>query len=488
MYGNAPQPVNPLATAGQFVGLQNAMQQNQNAQAQNPLIKANAVSAQQQNQMQAGIIRANQLFENNLNPDGTINFNRLRTAVAKDPIAQQGIDYINKMAAVQNAPQQLTNPNGSTRTVALQSANTILNPTSAQSPAPQNMQQPTPPNAPSQDDIDNAHNHIDTLQNAITPLMNNANPTHSDVIGQAGNVVNAHGVSGGKIGISGGDMTNLLATMPEDQTQLPAWIQQHAQQLQQAKQQLTQNYGPPSSQQQSTPDTTTDNNTTTPSITGPAPGMVEMQQNRALGAQKDIQTARDKATAAQPTIGILNKIIDLSKAGGATGPASSKIAGVYSYLSDLGLAPPGITDAAIQTKEIAKYTGMLIQANGNPGSDARQEGLQAANVNVEQIPQLIQSLARSQLAMQQIHNSRLNVLQNNPQALNDPATEEKLMSQFNQAADPRAQELTLMSPKEQQDYFTTLRKTNPNEVDKVINSFRTMRQLGAFKGQSNNGN
>lgn len=204
-------------------------------------------------------------------------------------------------------------------------------------------------------------------------------------------------------------------------------------------------------------------------------------QKRLDASQARVDTIRNEATEAAPRISTLNKVLDLSRSGAMTGPISKRIGGLYTNLVDLGVATPGMETSAQQLGQIQKYLKDTLSNYAIKGETTNQklDLLERANANDEQLPEVLQEVARYALANAKGKIIRQNLVNRVVGERVDPEKEEQFKATLDKVYDPQAVELTLMQPEE----ITKFLKKLPNAAarERVKNNYLALKELGAFE-------
>lgn len=207
-------------------------------------------------------------------------------------------------------------------------------------------------------------------------------------------------------------------------------------------------------------------------IAAPAIG----SQKRIEDSQARIQAVREEATKAAPDAATIDKVYNLSKAGVETGNTKAFWSDVKNTLAATGVSSDKMKTEAETFGELQKYMAQISQGNGIR-SDKELDQVLKANPNDKMLPGTIQNVTRYLLANVQGKILKQNALNNAIGNGLDPDKEEKFKNQWDKVYDPRAVELTLLSPKERDKF---LDKQDDKTADKIIKSYKEMRQLGAF--------
>lgn len=188
------------------------------------------------------------------------------------------------------------------------------------------------------------------------------------------------------------------------------------------------------------------------------------------------QVTKD-ATDVPQKLAAYNEVINLNKAGAPTG---TNIANMYQYLSkNIPGVAQGVTDKAVQAQEISKYLSQGLIAGGMPGSDARLQELQHANVNPDQLPETIKELtpffkasAEGAVAKQAFYNKATN---NGTDLSKEPQASQK----WNQNYDPRWMEFDKLGDNGAKKEFL---KKHPDMIDKESN-LKNLQKMGVVGNQ-----
>jgi len=469
-----PEPLNPLELIGKYANANQALMQNQLTQ-----------------QQLRGKIALGKLIDKNTDEYGNLKQNALMTDVARDPDARI---YALQTRSESNAANPLINYMGQDG-----QGNFVRK----QAPYSQvlNMINPPQRSSPSQDKIDRLHSHIGTVQETLQGLADKGNEvTQKDVINSVADMVahpdtDFHATDGAAI-LS--QIPSGPGGTPPTGQQLQAAIQPKLAQVNQAKSQLEAQYpsskmlaaskvaqqfaGAPSAVagsagQEAPPSSIGQENGEVPTSQGsvgiPTDLPVGYSENIAHWQQHYNQVQRE-ADAVPQTKATLERIMGLSKKNLPTG---TFVKNVYQALAERDLAPKGVEDQASMLQEITKYMQQAVLSSGMPDSDKKLNAVEEANTHPDQLPQTIQHLIPSLEAMNEARLLKANYYRkiagvNNG---NTPALVSQAQSSWNNTADIRAIEYSLLPAKERKEYVNRL--TDEDAVNLLERSKR-MKQEG----------
>lgn len=461
-------PYNPLKTIGDVTAIQNAQQQGQYAQGKNQLQQAN--------------IRANQIFANNTDENGYTDKLKALAQIAQDPVAApatpNATDWINSQTTPtayldENNQQKLRSPFEQAQEYNKNPNNPLQ--LSSQQALQGQSNQADDAQPPTQDQIDQAHDHFNYLGDAITSLIKKpGGATASDIINTVADANAEFVKSGGKRGLSTQEATGVLGTIPAGAnggeatpSELTPWLQQNLLHVRGMQGAVTQAHGAPSSAQ---------NQNTEPSSTrnaSPTPGYSDLVS----ASQGRIKQIYDNATAAPEAAAPLNKMIELSQQI-QTGPGTDSVNKLKSFLSANGVANDKMSDAAATYAEFQKYANRVAQVQGDGHTNPYLSVVQSSNPNDKQLPETIQNVARFALAQIQGNVAKQTAMRNMIGDNPTPKQEQAFNSDWNQSYDPRAIEFTMLPASKKSDY---LNKLSPKEAQKLGDSLDMLKEGGAIK-------
>jgi hypothetical protein len=460
-------PQNPLQTYGEVVGIQNAQQQNQ-------LLQQSVQHSQGANQLQQLELEKQQAVQDAFSQPGAID---PRTGVPNIPLISNRLTQSRggRLALLQqqqqmqdtNSPATYLKPDGSTGTTGSLSLN-------AKFPG----QNPNAGQVPSQDKIDDLHDHLNEIESTLTPIASNPNATQKDAISGVTDLI-----TNDKVNFTPQDGVKAfmdLPSGPNGQDPTSQQIQQHAQQqiqkVRATRQQLLQRGLIPSSmkQQQQQPANTDDLGGYQ---TGMSPAQAE-NQHAMYGHFNDVQ---NDASGAGQQIATLNKIYDLTKTT-PTGQLSGK---VYQYLAERGLATPGVEKSAEQLQEIEKGMAQLNTQAGLPNTNDKLAAVQASSVHPEQLPGAIQNLIPSLLAQQQGKLAKASYYSKQAGNGTNPDQVQQARDTWNQHFDPSVLELQNLQKLNPDAYQARVANMNTLEKSNLAQKLRGTKEnhlLDGFNG------
>jgi hypothetical protein len=500
IYNNIQAPPNPFDTVGKYVGLSNELQHNQLLQQQ---VRGNVETAQ--------------AIKEATDPNtGEVNNNQLMNIIAHDPRfpnARINALRISQEANAANPLTQYMGQNGQGQPTPMMSTQSQVR--SMGNPAQQ--AQPV-----DQGKIDKLHKHLDTIQGALQDLANKPDLQQGDMIDSVVDTVahpdtDFHATDGAKF----------LSTLPSGQggtppnsQQLQQFVGSKLQQVNQNKAALSAKYpssdqlahargtagqmagatpqgqqiamndlpppgqggnspqlqpqGQPPQSQPSQQEQQPPQSQASPGVATGAPmGYAEAQSHGTGEYQKTI----DDANSVPQTQAVLQKILNLSKAGAPTG---TKLSGIYQWLAQRGLAPTGVEDATAQSQEIKKYMENAALAAGMPDSDARLATLHEANPNPDQLAATIQKLVpfleaanKGKLVKANYYRQTAGSnLGTNPQQVQSAQTN------WNNTFDPRVLEYNSLSPEDKKEYVKDLPQA---DAQALVTKRKAMREQGIIQ-------
>lgn len=238
-----------------------------------------------------------------------------------------------------------------------------------------------------------------------------------------------------------------------------------------------------------------------PQMAAPAPpqrgaGLLpELPQGQPQYMQAQGKDAADRhdvtvaAAAESPMrINVLDNIINLSRAGVATGPGQEWQNQVLGYAANTPLLSKALGSAKDNVgkfQELQKFTYQNAlrnwQAAGGTGTNAQLESAATANPNDHLFPQALQQIATwakaSELAIQGKANAQDKFLQIVGQT---PKAQIQFENQWRNSFDPKIFQYSLMSPQERQNFAVTQLKT-PQAAKEFLAKQQTLRAMGALQ-------
>lgn len=182
----------------------------------------------------------------------------------------------------------------------------------------------------------------------------------------------------------------------------------------------------------------------------------------------------ENAKAAPQMNAAYNEAINLNKAGAPTG---TNIATLYSWAAkNIPGVAQGVTDKASQAQEIGKWMSQGLIANGMPGSDARLQELQHANLNPDQLPETIQELAPFFKAVSQGAIAKQNYYNKVTDNGTNLATEPHALQQWTNNFDPRWMEFNELNKKDQRVFLTN----HPDLINRR-QQYHNLQDMGVMK-------
>lgn len=471
LYPHAPTPVNPLTAMQGIASIQSTLQENQLRQQE---IK--------------GRIAIGNIISEHTDKDGKLDAQGFLRDVSQDPDAklfylreQQQFNSANPLTNFMgtNAAGQPTPSQALLRDVpgvygAAQPPNQLTG-GDQQSPD-QAQQQPADPNAPpnnqqppSQDKIDEAHEHLDALDNAVTPLANDPDVNHKKVIRATADLV-----ADPKAQFNAMDAGTVLSKLPYGQNgepptsdQLHQQIQPLAAHIQQQKARLNQQY--PSSAQIKAKQTASELAGITPQASpvdvtvGSATGLPAGYAGAQGARQTHYNEVLDAANSAQTENAALNNVLNLSKSGAPTGTV---IGDLYSYLAAHNLAPAGVESDAEKLKLIQSHASQLALAAGIPGTNEKLHAIQNAKIGDQDLPKVIQTMVPYLQAINLSKIAQAKYYNKVDPTGSDPSKIANAQLNWQQSGDPRVFEYSALPPAERAEYAKSLSPADAKEISK----------------------
>lgn len=471
-------PYNPLQTATTLQALSNAQQAGIGQQLQNKLTQAK--------------FALGQYYSKNTH-SGNVDYAGLQSDVASDPQTAMLLPQIQAEGRAALAPVSQFNP--ATQTNQLMSTQTqqaALNPQQNSLGAAVSPQVPPPPPI-TREQIDQGHENIDNIASSLKPLLNKSDLSVSDLIDNAGDLTAQYGKTNGKSGVSPQFLVQHLGTIPQgangaDPTpqQLQQWTQNTYDGLMQTKAAITSTHGPASTQPPAQAPATNVMPAVTDNTPQSAGGWSSPHVNvsnptdydtRLANSQGRIKQVADDATAAPSQLAPFNKVLNLAQQI-QTGPGADSVNKMRTFLAAAGVGSDKMQNDSATFDELKKYMNGIQQSAGEGKTNQYLDLLNSSNPNDKLLPQTIENVARFGAAQLQGKIAKQQVMQQSLGNTVTPQAEEAFNSKWNGTYDPRAIELNMMRPAQQQEYLNKLSKTDKT---KIINSFDMLHQAGAIQ-------
>lgn len=407
MYNLTPaKPFNPLETMGTAVGINQALMNTQNLEAQNRLLQAK--------------IGLGGAFQASVDPvTGQPDLNRLSANVSGNPLtAPLYGDVQNQVIMPLSQPMQVYGANNQPQYKTRLDVQQAINP---------------PSYDPTQ--VNNTHDALDTLQTSHDRLIANPNLSEKDIIHETTNLMAEHAKSGGKVGISPQAAAGIYGTLPHGPNGEPAtpeeyraWVAQHGQQIQAMRQQL-----PPRA----------------PVYAGPAPGEIEATTLGMTGAVNAYNSLHENI-AGNPDKGIqpsavrlfqlqqAKDALDQTKTGpgleGRTTAANAITALIGPQLSQhlSGIDPKSDQYFDEAKKYLTQY------ASGLPGagrSDSQLATALTGNANTHISQLAAKDIVKAAIGLERMQQAQAQAFD---ESSLEPKDYNKWQVQWNKSVDPRA--------------------------------------------------
>lgn len=219
-----------------------------------------------------------------------------------------------------------------------------------------------------------------------------------------------------------------------------------------------------------------------------APGF-NTSQDKIAGAAADRYTGLVQQASDSPTrINVYDNIMNLSKAGVATGPTQdwwNNIKGALAGTPGIGKMVPGMKDDVSNYQEINKFLYQNAQRNwqaaGGTGTDSQLEAFSQSSPNATMFPQALQAMAQwgkaGELALQAKANAAQQFKdQNNGNVVN--------LDQFDRAwrnnLDPVLFQLKTMDPSQAATYVNNLKQNDPKAYQTLMLKASALKNMGGL--------
>lgn len=228
-------------------------------------------------------------------------------------------------------------------------------------------------------------------------------------------------------------------------------------------------------------------------IAAPNPGSLTMMTAAGSEAQKRVDETISTARTAPISQDVNRQIISLAdKLGseGAIGPTRTDVTHLLGQIEDT----PGLrsvmnlvrgsdkpaNDAPGQLMELKKYLLRAAQTRASSlglGTDYQQGINVDANPNDKQFPEVIQKLAKYNLALDYVDQGRANALQGYPGATSDPKKQQEFEDKFRNALNVNVYRALLSSPSERHELYDSMTKTEKEQLPKDLRGLIKMNAI-----------
>lgn len=222
-----------------------------------------------------------------------------------------------------------------------------------------------------------------------------------------------------------------------------------------------------------------------------APGVQANLENLGGEASKRVSETINGARNSPVSQDINKQAIKLaSQLGpGAVGPTQSELTSLlgrvydtpgFSQIANAVNGGKPATDTAGKLMELKKYLLRAAQTrsqNLGLGTDFQQGMNVDASPNDKQFPDVIQRLAKYNLALDYIDQGKASALESTPGAKTDPAANEKFENDFRNNLDVNVYRALLASPSERAEMYKDM---NPTEKKQLAKSYAKLKQMNAI--------
>lgn len=222
-----------------------------------------------------------------------------------------------------------------------------------------------------------------------------------------------------------------------------------------------------------------------------APPGVEQNLNNLGDATSKRVTATIAAAQTAPVSQDINRqIIRIAgELGNGVGPVQSDVTSVMGKIADTPVLGPILksiqgdkpaTDAAGQLMELKKFLLRSAQTRSQAvgaGTDYQTNLNVDANPNDKQFPQVIQQLAKYNMALDYVDQGKANAMQATQGAISDPAANEKFENSWRNGLDVNVYRGLLASPHERAQLYQGM---SPSEKRQMAASYAKLKHMNAI--------
>lgn len=429
MYNQNPyKPVNPLEMMGQMNTMQQQMMQNRLLGAQLGLGPAYASA---------------------INPDGTVNSNKLISNVANNPLTAPMTPMAIQQSNEMNQPMQVYDAKGQPHYTARQTIQSQFQP---------NLDQ---------EQISKTHARIKAMDDTMVKLMNKKDLTQGDVFtGIAGLYGDGHMDEK-----EGSQALQAVPTSPDgtpaNADQLRGWLSNMHQQMQPVMQSFRDTY----------PEQGSNSNL----AAGPVPGQVEAATTAATGSANQLNNLRQRVDGSNLRLLQLQQARKALEEGAQVGPGTDAVQTIKSFLTthapdfikNAGVLPD--EDSLVSRDKLEKYLMQNAVGQSSSMGASTNDKLAAAfssNPNTTMLHKSIDDILKIAMGNERLGQAQLtlwNKAKQAPENFSDFATD------WSTNVDPRAFAINEMSPKERAELVKEL---TPAERAKFKESALIAKNMG----------